>query len=68
MTVNVIAPGLIDTEMLPADAGVREQLAASRAVGRLGSAEEVAELVVAVVANAYLGNQSIVIDGGTLPT
>ena len=68
VTVNVIAPGLIDTDMLPADRAVREQLAASRAVGRLGSAEEVADLVAAVVANAYLSNQSIVIDGGTLPT
>lgn len=68
VTVNVIAPGLIDTDMLPVDPGLREQLAASRAVGRLGSVEEVAELVAAVVANAYLSNQSIVIDGGTLPT
>jgi 3-oxoacyl-[acyl-carrier protein] reductase len=68
VTVNVIAPGLIDTDMMPADGGVREQLAASRAVGRLGSTEEVADLVAAVVANAYLSNQSIVIDGGTLPT
>lgn len=68
VTVNVVAPGLIDTDMLPADGAVREQLAASRAVGRLGSAEEVAELVAAMVANAYLSNQSIVIDGGTLPT
>ncbi|HUH79706.1 MAG TPA: SDR family NAD(P)-dependent oxidoreductase [Solirubrobacteraceae bacterium] len=68
VTVNVIAPGLVDTDMMPADPAVREQLAASRAVGRLGSVEEVADLVAAVVANAYLSNQSIVIDGGTLPT
>ncbi len=68
VTVNVVAPGLIDTDMLPADEAVREQLAASRAVGRLGTSEEVADLVAAVVANAYLSNQSIVIDGGTLPT
>ncbi len=68
VTVNVVAPGLIDTDMMPADGAVREQLAASRAVGRLGSSEEVAELVSAVVANGYLSNQSIVIDGGTLPT
>lgn len=68
VTVNVVAPGLVDTDMLPVDPAVREQLAASRAVGRLGSAEEVADLVAAVIANAYLSNQSIVIDGGTLPT
>lgn len=68
VTVNVVAPGLIDTDMMPPDGAVRERLAASRAVGRLGSSEEVAELVSAVVANGYLSNQSIVIDGGTLPT
>ena len=33
-----------------------------------GASEEVADLVAAVVANGYLSNQSIVIDGGTLPT
>jgi 3-oxoacyl-[acyl-carrier protein] reductase len=68
VTVNVIAPGLIETDMVPADPELRERLAATRAVGRLGTAEEVAELVAAVVANAYLSNQSIVIDGGTLAT
>jgi 3-oxoacyl-[acyl-carrier protein] reductase len=68
VTVNVIAPGLVDTDMVPGDPGLREQLAASRAVGRLGTVQEVADLVAAVVANGYLSNQSIVIDGGTLPT
>ena len=56
MTVNVVAPGLIETDMLPADGAVREQLAATRAVGRLGSSEEVADLVSAVVANGCLGD------------
>ena len=68
VTVNVVAPGLVDTDMIPADPAVREQLAATRSAGRLGTVEEVADLVAAVVANAYLSNQSIVIDGGTLPT
>jgi 3-oxoacyl-[acyl-carrier protein] reductase len=68
VTVNVIAPGLIETDMIPADPAVREQLAASRAVGRLGSPDEVADLVAAVVRNGYLSNQSILIDGGVLPT
>jgi len=45
-----------------------EEVAASRAVGRLGSSEEVADLVGAVVRNGYLSNQSIVIDGGSQPT
>jgi 3-oxoacyl-[acyl-carrier protein] reductase len=68
VTVNVVAPALIDTEMIPADPPVRAQLAGSRAVGRLGTAEEVADLIIAVVANGYLSNQSILIDGGSHPT
>jgi 3-oxoacyl-[acyl-carrier protein] reductase len=67
VTVNVIAPGLIDTDMLPADDAIRQQLAASRVVGRLGTAGEVADLVAAVVRNGYLSNQSILLDGGTHP-
>ena len=68
VTVNVVAPALVETDMIPADPEVRRQLGASRAVGRLGTAEEVADLVAAVVRNGYLSNQSILIDGGTHPT
>jgi 3-oxoacyl-[acyl-carrier protein] reductase len=68
VTVNVVAPALIETDMIPDDPEVKRQLGASRAVGRLGTAEEVADLVAAVVRNAYLSNQSILIDGGTHPT
>jgi len=67
VTVNVVAPALIETDMMPADPEVRRQLAASRAVGRMGTAEEVADLVAAVTRNGYLSNQSIVLDGGSLP-
>ena len=68
VTVNVVAPALVETDMLPTDAATRDALAASRAVGRLGTADEVADLVAAMVRNGYLSNQSIVLDGGTLPT
>jgi len=68
VTVNVIAPALVDTDMIPDDPEVRRQLGATRAVGRLGSSEEVADLVAAVVRNGYLSNQSILIDGGSHPT
>jgi NAD(P)-dependent dehydrogenase (short-subunit alcohol dehydrogenase family) len=37
-------------------------------VGRLGRAEEVADLIAAIVSNPYITNQSIVIDGGIRPT
>ena len=37
VTVNVVAPALIESEMLPADPAARERLAASLPVGRLGT-------------------------------
>jgi 3-oxoacyl-[acyl-carrier protein] reductase len=68
VTVNVVAPALIESDMLPGDPGAREQLAASLPVGRLGTPEEVADLVAAVVRNGFLTNQSILLDGGRHPT
>ncbi len=68
VTVNVVAPALIDSDMLPADPDTRARLAASIPVGRLGTADEVADLVAAMVRNAYLTGQSILLDGGLHPT
>jgi 3-oxoacyl-[acyl-carrier protein] reductase len=68
VTANVVAPALIDSEMLPADPAARVRLAESLPVGRLGTAEEVADLIAAVVRNGFLTNQSILIDGGRHPT
>ena len=66
VTANVVAPALIESDMLPA--GNRAALAAKLPVGRLGRAEEVADLIAAVVANGYLTNQSILLDGGWHPS
>jgi 3-oxoacyl-[acyl-carrier protein] reductase len=68
VTVNVVAPALIDSDMLPDAPGDRERLAASLPVGRLGTADEVADLIAAVVRNAFVTNQSFLIDGGRHPT
>ena len=68
VTANVIAPALVESDMLPADPSVRADLAAQLPVGRLGRPEEVADLIAAVVANGYLTNQSILIDGGWHPS
>jgi 3-oxoacyl-[acyl-carrier protein] reductase len=68
VTVNVVAPALIESDMLPAEPEVRERLAASLPVGRLGTADEVADLVAAVVRNPFVTNQSFLIDGGLHPT
>jgi len=65
ITVNALAPALItDTAMLPGDP---EELRARIPAGRLGRPEEVADLVVAVLGNAYLTNQVIGLDGGMYP-
>jgi 3-oxoacyl-[acyl-carrier protein] reductase len=68
VTVNVVAPALIESDMLPADPGTRGRLAASLPVGRLGTAEEVADLIAAVVRNGFVTNQSFLVDGGLHPT
>ena len=68
VTVNVVAPALIDSDMLPADSDTRARLAGTIPVGRLGTADEVADLVAAIVRNAYLTGQSILLDGGLHPT
>lgn len=61
ITVNAVAPTLIATDMI-------ESLGADPAsripVGRLGTAEEVAQAVMMVVGNAYMTGQTIALSGG----
>ena len=65
VTVNAVAPALItDTGMLP---GKPEELRNAVPVGRLGTPDEVADLALAVLGNAYLTNQVISLDGGIHP-
>jgi len=64
ITVNGIAPALIEnTGMLPGG----PELAARIPVGRLGKPDEVADLAVAILANAYVTNQVVSVDGGMYP-
>jgi 3-oxoacyl-[acyl-carrier protein] reductase len=64
VTVNAVAPGLVDTEMGKPliDAGV----AARIPVGRAGTGEEIAQAVVLLVCNAYITGQTIAVNGGSL--
>jgi AcrR family transcriptional regulator len=68
VSVNVVAPALIDTDALPDDEEAREALAKTAPVGRLGQPSEAADLVAAIVRNGYITGQSILLDGGRHPT
>jgi 3-oxoacyl-[acyl-carrier protein] reductase len=61
ITVNAVAPSLIDTEMM---ASQRSESAARIPLGRLGTGEEVAAAVVMVAANPYLTGQTVHVNGG----
>ncbi|MDR1423702.1 MAG: 3-oxoacyl-ACP reductase FabG [Azoarcus sp.] len=71
ITVNCVAPGFIDTLMtqgLPDT--VKENLCANIALGRLGTAEEVAQAVafLASPAAAYITGQTLHVNGGMYTT
>jgi 3-oxoacyl-[acyl-carrier protein] reductase len=61
ITANVVAPALIDTEMVRNNPTARADLIP---LGRFGTPEEVAEVVVAVVSNGYITGQTINVNGG----
>ena len=61
ITVNAVAPSLIETDM------VRSGLAASPAripLGRFGTPEECAQVVLMVIGNAYMTGQTVALSGG----
>ena len=61
VTVNAVAPSLIDTEMIGPH---RSETAGRIPVSRLGTGEEVAAVVVMVAANAYITGQTVQVNGG----
>ena len=67
VTVNAIAPSLIDTPVL-GDVDLRSRLVRNIPVGRFGTVEETAEMMMAMLANPYLSNQTIALDGGARGT
>ena len=61
ITVNAVAPSLIETDM------VRSGVAASPAripLGRFGTSEEVAQVVMMLIGNAYMTGQTVALSGG----
>jgi 3-oxoacyl-[acyl-carrier protein] reductase len=61
ITANVIAPALIETDMVRANPRARPELIL---VGCFGRLEEVAEVVVTVAGSGYITGQTIGINGG----
>jgi 3-oxoacyl-(acyl-carrier-protein) reductase len=69
ITVNAVAPGLIDTAMMEALSEEKQsQILSSITVGRVGTPEDVANLVCFLSSDkaAYITGQVIVIDGGLI--
>ena len=66
ITVNAIAPGFIETEMIAAMPDeVRAGILAKIPMGRFGRPEEIAQVVAFLVSNGdYITGQVIAIDGG----
>lgn len=61
ITVNAVAPALIATDMVLQNPNARAELIP---VGRFGTVEEVAEVVLMLVGNGYLTGQTINVNGG----
>jgi 3-oxoacyl-[acyl-carrier protein] reductase len=61
ITANVIAPALIDTDMIRDNPRAKPELIP---VGRFGQAEEVAEVVATVAGIGYITGQTISVNGG----
>jgi len=61
ITVNAIAPALIDTEMITDNLRARAGLIP---VGRLGTVEEIAEVATMLARNGFITGQTINVNGG----
>jgi 3-oxoacyl-[acyl-carrier protein] reductase len=61
ITANLVAPALIETDMVRANPRARADLIP---VGRFGRSEEVADVVATVAANGYITGQTIGVNGG----
>lgn len=60
ITVNNVAPSLIETDMMKG----RTDLARNIPLGRMGRPEEVAQAVAMVLGNDYMTGQTIILNGG----
>jgi NAD(P)-dependent dehydrogenase (short-subunit alcohol dehydrogenase family) len=71
LRINAVCPGVIETDMtrpLLADAAIRDRLHAMVPMGRLGRAEEIADVVLFLASSraSFITGQAIVVDGGSM--
>jgi 3-oxoacyl-[acyl-carrier protein] reductase len=64
VTVNAIAPGLVDTDM--GRPLIESGIVARVPIGRPGTGHEIAQAVMLIVGNAYITGQTIAVNGGSL--
>ncbi|MFF5796551.1 SDR family NAD(P)-dependent oxidoreductase [Streptomyces albogriseolus] len=64
ITANIVHPGPTDTDMNPADGPYAAGQAAVTALGRFGTAREVAETIVHLAGAAYVTGAEVAVDGG----
>lgn len=62
ITVNAVAPSLIETDMMR---GRRDEVVPRIPLGRMGYPEEVAQAVLMVIGNPYMTGQTVQLNGGT---
>lgn len=62
--VNAVAPGLIATPWTSELGDLQRQITARTALGRVGTPEEIAEVVATLVRATYLTGQVVTVDGG----
>jgi 3-oxoacyl-[acyl-carrier protein] reductase len=60
ITVNAVAPSLIETDMMKG----QQALVARIPLGRFGTSDEVAQAVMSLIGNAYMTGQTIALSGG----
>ncbi|MGO1075504.1 SDR family NAD(P)-dependent oxidoreductase [Inquilinus sp. CA228] len=64
VTVNAVAPGLVDTEM--GQPLIAAGVVARIPVGRAGTGDEIARAVMLLVDNGYITGQTVAVNGGSL--
>ncbi|MDG9728192.1 MULTISPECIES: SDR family oxidoreductase [unclassified Streptomyces] len=64
ITANIVHPGPVDTDMNPADGPYADAQSALTALGRFGTADEVASTVAHLAGASYVTGAEFAVDGG----